>query len=452
MEHATDSQYGAFRILDASSTTGGESWMSTVDPPDQRLLTARAAIDGWLPILAVLCLVLVAAGGWLTYGAYVDPGTETQEQTLGTVEYQGTFEYGATVQESNAVYPTGTTLRDQPAYFTQISPILSGEYAVEYTARGTDTAVADVEVTRVIQSVSEGDGGETVIWSDKQRLGFDTATGGSGTATVPFSTTVPELNARVNSIEESLGGSAGTTEVLIQAAVTVEGVADGQQTTATTTQELTIEPSEATYSVSAPQSETQTAAITTTQTVERTPGLAEKAGGPLVILLGLVSLGVVGLVHQRGELSLTDAEETWREYQSDRDEFEEWITEMTLPERARELPEGTAESLGDLVDFAIDTDAAVIEDPTDGNYYVIHDETRYEYVPPEPPVSPSLRDVLGIDHEPPEAEPEAAPSADGGEPVADDAPGAIAEDTAPDSFEWSDPEEETSNKEGSGQS
>jgi hypothetical protein len=39
-------------------------------------------------------------------------------------------------------------------------------------------------------------------------------------------------------------------------------------------------------------------------------------------------------------------------------------------------------SLGGLADVAIDSDTAVIEDPEDERFYVVHDGYRYVYVPP----------------------------------------------------------------------
>lgn len=62
----------------------------------------------------------------------------------------------------------------------------------------------------------------------------------------------------------------------------------------------------------------------------------------------------------------------------------EWINQMRIPDEIRERERIEADSLADLVDFAIDTNNSVIED--DG-YYVLHDGMLYTYDPPEETVS-----------------------------------------------------------------
>ena len=46
-------------------------------------------------------------------------------------------------------------------------------------------------------------------------------------------------------------------------------------------------------------------------------------------------------------------------------------------------PRASADSLGSLVDFAIDTDNGVVEDPSRGLYCVLHDGYLYTYEPPQ---------------------------------------------------------------------
>jgi hypothetical protein len=69
-------------------------------------------------------------------------------------------------------------------------------------------------------------------------------------------------------------------------------------------------------------------------------------------------------------------------YEDEREDFDEWISTIRLPDEVFDLPRAEAASLSALVDFAIDTDNSVIEDPDDSAYYVIHDGYLYTYQPP----------------------------------------------------------------------
>jgi hypothetical protein len=49
-----------------------------------------------------------------------------------------------------------------------------------------------------------------------------------------------------------------------------------------------------------------------------------------------------------------------------------------------ERPQAEASSLKDLVDFAIDNDTGVVEDPETGVYYAVTGDLLYTYRPPAP--------------------------------------------------------------------
>jgi hypothetical protein len=103
--------------------------------------------------------------------------------------------------------------------------------------------------------------------------------------------------------------------------------------------------------------------------------------------VGLSVVGLAGLTvaRSRDDLGLTDAEREWLAYREDRSEFDEWITEFTVPQEAFDRPRARAASLGDLVDFAIDTDSGVVESADGHQYLVVHDEFLYTYTAPREP-------------------------------------------------------------------
>lgn len=110
-------------------------------------------------------------------------------------------------------------------------------------------------------------------------------------------------------------------------------------------------------------------------------------GGPLLLVGSLVA--VIGLVvaGRRKTFALTEAEREWLEFREDRGDFDEWIVTMRLPDEVEKMPRAEADTLADLVDFAIDTDNAVVEHPDTGTFAVVHDGYRYAYPPPSNPAT-----------------------------------------------------------------
>jgi hypothetical protein len=128
-------------------------------------------------------------------------------------------------------------------------------------------------------------------------------------------------------------------------------------------------------------------------TVERTYGPLRSLGGPLLLVIGLFGTGGLAYARREHDLALTPAERDYLSYSDDRAEFAEWITTFRLPPSVHERPEAEAEQLRDLVDFAIDNDIGVVEDPETGAYHAIAGEYVYTYRPPSLSAVGSPEDV-----------------------------------------------------------
>ena len=125
------------------------------------------------------------------------------------------------------------------------------------------------------------------------------------------------------------------------------------------------------------------------------PGPLRSYGGPLLLVLGLATaLCCVG-GRYTGMLSVSDTEREWLAYQNARNEFDDWISSVRLPET--EVPDSTVEveSLEDLVDIAIDTDGRVLEVIDRDAFFLFGENRTYVYTPPSPrePLSPGDRSV-----------------------------------------------------------
>lgn len=171
------------------------------------------------------------------------------------------------------------------------------------------------------------------------------------------------------------------------ATVDVQGTVNGEQVDTQRVHSLPVAIEQRTYSVG--QVDGRSVQETTRQvTVPREYGPVRRLGGPALLGLSVAGLAGLAVARSRDELELTEADRAWLAYREEREEFDEWITTFALPPEAFDRPVAEAESLADLVDFAIDTNGGVIESPDGSAYYVLDEEFRYTYTPPASPLPP----------------------------------------------------------------
>jgi hypothetical protein len=371
-------------------------------------LRLRALLEEQFSVVATVLLVLALVGGFMTYTAYVDPGTTTEEQVVSTWETTGGFDHSATVVEENPVFPVGSDLRNRSVYFSRLAPVLNGTYVFGYRTTGTGELTADVTLALVTRSSAGNeagaDSGNGVLWETQRTVGETRATLGSGESVrVPFTLNATAVQDRRDRIARQLGTSTGTVETVVQATVAVRGTVNGEQVKDSRTHTLPLTFESSTYQVGAVQDPSQQTEITQPVTVPREYGPLWIVGGPALVVVGAGGLAGLTVVRSRRELGLTDAEKQWVAYREDRSEFEEWITSFSLPDEAFERPRAEAASLGDLVDFAIDTDNSVVELSNGSEYLVVEDEFLYTYTaPPVPQPEDDPRDKSEVSETKPE--------------------------------------------------
>ena len=351
--------------------------------PDERRLRLRAVLDAQSTAILAVCLLLVAAGAGLAYTTHVDPGTETESRTVSSLTVESEYRHSATVTEPNAVFETGAVLDGRDTYFTRIAPELDVSVATSYAASSAENVTVEIGSTLVTRNVGEEG---TVYWRETEPLASETVADVSPGQTVnaSFALNSTAIDARVASIEEGLGASPGETETFVATEVTVDGSIGGVPTASTQTLDMTLSHGGDTYSVSEPGVQSDTTERTEQVTVEREYGVLRSFGGPLLLLVGLVGAGGIGYATREYDLALTDAEREYLSYRDDRAEFAEWITTFRLPASVHERPTAEADSLRDLVDFAIDNDTGVVEDPETGAFHAVSGEFVYTYRPPAP--------------------------------------------------------------------
>jgi hypothetical protein len=337
----------------------------------------RESLDEYFVVAVVALLLVGAAGGAAAYSAHVDPGTETRTQEVGAWESTAGYDHQATVTEPNQIYPIDYPLENRSVYYTTIAPVLNGTF--HYGFAGGGELDVNAETTLVIRSV--GEEGET-YWEVTDSLDETSTTiGPDGTVRTTFSLNISEVRSRIQSIEEDLGASPGTTQVRVVTNVTATGTAGGADASHEAGYVLSIDPGSDTYSVEAPSAATERHPHTGTVTVERDYGPLRSLGGPAVLVLSLLGLVGLGVARDQEMLAVSEAERARLAAEAEREEFEEWISTGQVPDAVRSRDSVAVESLADLVDAAIDSDRRVIYDPADDTYHVIDDALRYEYIP-----------------------------------------------------------------------
>ncbi|SDZ79876.1 hypothetical protein SAMN04488065_0399 [Haloplanus vescus] len=347
----------------------------------------RAVIDEWFWVIALVAVVIAGIGGYAAYTAHATPGTVTEERQVSSWEGNGSYTTAATVSEPNPLYAQGTELSDRPAYFMAVSPRLDGTFAFEYQASGGGTADVAVQQTLVIRSVGgDGDEATTEYWRIEESLGGTTASGvASGEAVqTTFSRNVSQIAVRASNISERLGGTPGSVQIMVVNTVALDGEVNGQQVERTATYRLPIGIEGSTYSPAATEGQAMTGSTTETLTRQRTYGPLWTVGGPVLLVLGLA--GVAGLAYGRYDdrFTVSEAERNRLDFESTRDEFDDWITTARLPSTVLNRPRVDVDSLDGLVDTAIDVDARVFERPDGEAFYVPHEGLLYVYEAPTP--------------------------------------------------------------------
>lgn len=341
--------------------------------------------DNRTAILLALLAVAVL-GGYLTYTAYVSPGTVTEERQVGSWESTGEFTHRATVRNDTSVYQRGTVLRNRSAYFQDVTPRLDGAFTYSYTASGGGNLTVTTVTTLVFRSIDTNQGNESEYWRTEEQLSAATETGvGPGdSVSAPFSVNVSAANRRIETIDGQLGGTPGEKQLLVSTAVQISGTRNGRPVDQTRRYRLPISTEGSLYRVDDPGQATESGRQTQRVTTPVEHGPLRSVGGPALLGLGLAGLVGVGAV-RRSTPAVTDRERTWVAYRQTREEFDEWITPGAVPPEAEGPPVVTVETLSGLVDLAMDTGERVVEDDSRGACLVLQDNQWYRYEIPAKP-------------------------------------------------------------------
>ncbi|MDZ7731292.1 MAG: DUF5305 domain-containing protein [Natrialbaceae archaeon] len=352
---------------------------------------ARMRIDRHRLGLIIVVLVLVGVGGLMTYTAYGTAQSATESQVIDQWETSGTIEHSATVTNETTLYPNGSTLENQPVYFTAIAPVLDLEVGGTYLA---DRA-RDVTVTLTVDLVSRSVEDETTYWADRSTIATKTTDSVqpgkhvSVNASIPIAATMD----RIDTIEEELEAQPGETQIYLAIDWRISGIIEGYRQERRIQDRLVIHTEEGTYRIDESLQLDRTVPIEEEVSVTGATGPWRRYGGPGLLVVGF--LGVVGLARAK---SLTDEEESFLQYRVDRARYDEVIVPASLP-RSADRSTATVSTLGDLARLAIDLDSVVVYDPDSETYQMVTDDLRYVFDPPAEPQDPPPETVTSSEGE-----------------------------------------------------
>lgn len=349
-------------------------------------LRLRAALDDHRTLVIVAFVVVLAAGAWMTYGTHVDSGEEVEQRPIDSWAVSGDVTHGAEITRENAVFENGSEFRNEPVYYTELSPTATGEFTIRYHASTGENVTISMVPELVYRSVDD----DVVYWERSRELSQTTASDvePDEPVTANFDVDVTAIESEIDEIETDLGASPGEPSTFIRADIQIEGEIDGQHRTVSQSERMTVSPDGSTYSFDDDDTFEKTFDEYETTSVTQSDGSTRTIGGPLLLLLG--GVGLIGIVIADRRLpELTDEERRWLAYTADRDEFGDLSTTATLPTELLDRPRCDVASFGELAQLAIDLETALIQERTDDCYVVPVEGVLYVYAPPEPPTTDS---------------------------------------------------------------
>ncbi len=329
--------------------------------------------------LLAACILLAVTAGYVAVDAHTQPEI-TEQEAVATWGVSASFTHSAEVQRDTVLHSEGTLLENQPAYFTNVTPVVDLQHRFSHVGDEAEAASVDVTVTRHLRSVDE----EDVYWSETEVVSSQSTRSLEAGETLEseFSVDVSEAADAVEEIESDLGASPGTAELAFDVDYTVEATVAGEEQSVEHQDTVVLRPDRFLVQVS---SSTMQSDETVTRTVTR-PAETSLLSGYLSVLVAL-SAAVAALALYRGRrreaFTLPDDVRRRLEYERQRDDLDEWISRGTASLEERDTVE--LESLEDVVDVAIDCDRRVVERiDADAEYVAVVDDVAYLYrAPPE---------------------------------------------------------------------
>lgn len=347
----------------------------------ETVLRVRSFLASWVWVLGILLLVFMLLGGWATYTSVIDPGTTEEVHETDVWGIETAFTHEATVVVENPVFENGTTLTNRSTYFTALSPRFNGTYSAIYHSQTDEPVTVEIERTLVIAAQDE-DG--QVYWTNTTSAGppVEETLDSEETATAEVSVNATQFDQRRNAILDAIGTSPGETTLSLVFDITATGVVDGDPVEVSFSDQVPVSVAGDSYTIEQGVGSSESITQETVTEVPIEYGPLMQVGGPLLVLVSGLLLGLLAYAGYNDGFDLSDRERAFLDYLENRSEFDEWIVKSTVPDAVTDRETAEAETLTDLVDFAIDSDVAALEDPESKSVYAAAPDVTITYHPP----------------------------------------------------------------------
>lgn len=351
-------------------------------------VTTRVIIQRYTTvILAVFVLTAVLGAGGLYF---INSSPEVNEQTETIAEWStaAAFSHSAVVHSGTTVFSIGEQLTDRSLYFTQVSPIIDGEYIISHDGQISDGG-GTIDLWLVLRSSEQrtvdGQKQDVTHWEQRKRLRtVDAQPFTSGDVQrVPFSVNTSAVREQLAQIESELGASPGTTEAVVVSDVSFTGVVAGEQLSETRSDEIQIALESNTVTIASDVEPPTTQAVTEVITTSAAPPVLLSYAGTSVIIIGITGSVSFLWLNSIGAFTLSPAERRRREYQRTREEYDQWICRGSVPEIEPQLAI-ELDTLADATTVAVSNGSVVIEQLQPVHQYVVLKENIiYRFTPPD---------------------------------------------------------------------
>ncbi|WP_430504473.1 DUF5305 family protein [Haloparvum sp. PAK95] len=331
-----------------------------------RRLVGRYGSHLVLGLLVVAVLAVAGAGLLLATPPTID---STEERATTVVEVD--THTSAVVTEETTLYEEGTRLEDRATYLRTASPNLT----VSTTATPTGAATVDQRLSLVYQA----ERGDDVVWSETVPLAVERTNADGGTR-AQTTIDVRDVERRLQAITSEVGGAA-VVRVYLRHDLTYETDAHNGERTSTAALKITQDSYSLSGGLGGPVQVTET--IPTSRPAPGATDVLTVAGNEVVVttggvwLLGIGLLALLGSVlAERERRRNPDPQAIDRELE--RIQFSEWISTGRVDVGDAETY-AVVDTLGDLVDVAIDSNRRVVHDRKAGRYVVAVDDSVYTF-------------------------------------------------------------------------
>lgn len=327
----------------------------------------------WISILVVL-IIAFSLSTVYAYHNITTSNFQKEKEKVVLYQYKAWYDHDAIVERPNPLWSVGTSLNNQPLYFSAITPNLSVKFHFLIDSPSPKNITVNYQLKKVLLC----GGKERNYWSKEEVITTGEEKLRSGGLQSDFRLNITEVERDIKGMREALDFYGGDIKLNVIAKVSYQGEIGKEKVKEEKEFPLTINLKGAYYEVSGKTfKEPVEREIVRKRAIPLSPSEKTVLVAPPVILF-LSIICFVGIKQRYRPLTEEEVKKLKRdkEYRRFKEEISEGKYHEEL-ERGKKLIE--IKSLEDLIKAAIDMYKRVIYDPEREIYFVIDGDYLYLY-------------------------------------------------------------------------